>query len=118
MRVQKDNVELFGEIPTWTPFDLDAFNAALKARALEDATLLLKSTGSKAEAHDTKKCVADHFKNGVEGRKVYVWRGPFKGKLGSIYRSSGTISRVSFDSAIKGNNVVDVPSECLVMYVI
>lgn len=113
--MRKDNVELYGDRKMLPPFELDAFNTEREARAVEDAALKLKRASEAAETiAPSSKCSVDHFKEGFEGQSVYVWRGPYKGKLGSIYQMSGAMARVGFDSAFKGNSVVDIHSENLV----
>lgn len=105
---------MFGDIPTREPVDKDTFLAKIDAMRKETKERRLAGVIDPAKSGDAGSCTVDHFKHGFEGHAVYVWRGPFKGKLGVVTRMSGRLARVSFDSAIRGTSILDIPTECLV----
>lgn len=99
------------------PFDLDKFIASIESHR-EETEPPQNRPEHASVGHVQRRCHVDHCKYGFEGKEVYVWRGPYKGKLGSILRTSGALSRVSLESAIRGSSVIDTPSEYLVASVV
>ncbi|KLO04073.1 hypothetical protein SCHPADRAFT_948004 [Schizopora paradoxa] len=139
--VRRDNIEISGEIKsrppesddeegsTKTPRAGSASNDTIKgtvdnANGMGDAAPLKESDKdsieNKKDGTVTEKilkpegCSVDHFKEGFEGQLVYAWRGHLKGKIGWVIRTSGSLCRLSLESAMKGRSVVDVKSEHLV----
>lgn len=117
LTIRRDNAVLFGEIPKLPPIDETELEKLMHARVKEVKERLAQKPTVEPETKVDETCVVDHFKEGFEGTVVYVWRGPFKGKLGTIIRLSGSLARISVESAIRGNSVLDVPAECLLAFV-
>lgn len=95
------------------PFDRERFNSSGR-RTQGSSVPALSATSAASSLKSRNTCFIDHYRRGFEGQTVYAWRGPYKGKLAVILRTSGALSRVSLESAIQGNSVLDVPSDCLV----
>lgn len=142
--VRRDNVEISGEVISRPPETKDEprktktteGDAATSDTAKEtvqnpdakdlpmspkegekDATEKTAEGQGAAKVAAVKCCTVEHLKEGFEGQLVYVWRGHFKGKIGWVLRMSGSLCRISLESAMKGRSVIDLKSEYLVAYV-
>lgn len=73
-----------------------------------------ETTGPNDVESKRQRCTIDHVKAGFDAQAVYAWRGPYKGKLGTIVQMSGSLARVSFGSAMQGDGVLYIPRDCLI----
>lgn len=69
------------------------------------------------EKSGSSRCLVNHFATGFEGQTVYGWKGEFKGRLGVVVRTSGKSVRLSVDSAMSRESLLDIPGDCLMAYV-
>lgn len=59
----------------------------------------------------------DHLAIKYEGKKVYVWRGERKGKVGRVISMSGPYARVSLSGTTEGAGIYAIKREYLIRYV-
>ncbi|KLO12127.1 hypothetical protein SCHPADRAFT_891021 [Schizopora paradoxa] len=106
LRARADNVEVYGAVPKPKAF--------VEPTEEDRARWNERPVRRKIVPEEPGKCYVNHFALGFEGQEVYVWRGPFKGKIGKVLQVSGPTARLSFDSAFQGRGLVDIPTGCLV----
>lgn len=97
-------------------FDENRFMVSLNRIPTEDEEIV-PGNAERPKPRAVETCRIDHLKYGFERQTVYIWRGPFKGKLGTVIRTSGWLVRLSVETAIQGKSILDVPADCLVALV-
>ncbi|KLO06223.1 hypothetical protein SCHPADRAFT_895625 [Schizopora paradoxa] len=65
------------------------------------------------ESDGIRLCHINHRARGFEDQLVYAWHGRFKGRLGTIRQLSGSVAKVHFASAFRGNSVQFVQANYL-----
>ncbi len=80
----------------------------------EDTPILLRNEDDPIDVDvdsDEDKCAIDHRADGFDDQVVYVWHGPYKGKLGRVLQMSGGIVKVGLESAVRGNGILFLPAD-------
>lgn len=69
-------------------------------------TTIVNDEGEKDSESEVKvKVTRDELASDNEGKLVYVWKGPMKGRIGRVLSMSGQYARVSITGTVGGNGV-------------